>query len=41
VRDVSLNAFAGGDLVHWAVLVSFALVMWRLAIWRMQAGLID
>ena len=41
VRDVSLDAFASADLVHWAVLVSFALVMWRLAIWRMQAGLID
>jgi lipooligosaccharide transport system permease protein len=41
VRDVSLGVFVSADLVHAGVLVGFALVMWRLAIWRMQAGLID
>ena len=41
VRDVSLGIFVSADLIHAAVLISFALVMWRLAIWRMQAGLID
>jgi lipooligosaccharide transport system permease protein len=41
VRDVSLGIFVSADLVHAGVLIGFALVMWRLAIWRMQAGLID
>ena len=41
VRDVSLAVYSSADLVHAAVLVGFALAMWRLAIWRMQAGLID
>jgi lipooligosaccharide transport system permease protein len=41
VRDVSLDLYSSADLVHAAVLVAFALAMWRLAIWRMEAGLID
>jgi lipooligosaccharide transport system permease protein len=41
VRDVSLDTFVSADLVHTAVLVGFAVAMWRLAIWRMEAGLID
>jgi lipooligosaccharide transport system permease protein len=41
VRDVSLSVYSSADVVHAVVLVGFALVMWRLAIWRMQAGLID
>ena len=41
VRDVSLAQYDSADLVHTAVLVAFAVAMWRLAIWRMQAGLID
>jgi lipooligosaccharide transport system permease protein len=41
VRDVSLDRFALADLGHAAVLVAFALLMWRLAIWRLQGRLID
>ncbi len=41
VRDVSLGTIVSADLVHTAVLVAFAIVMWRLAIWRLQARLID
>jgi lipooligosaccharide transport system permease protein len=41
VRDVSLSIYDSADLVHLAVLVAFALVMWRLAIWRLQKRLID
>ena len=41
VRDVSLGTFATADFVHAAVLVVFALLMWRLAIWRLQSRLID
>jgi hypothetical protein len=33
--------YSSADVVHAVVLVGFALAMWRLAIWRMQAGLID
>jgi hypothetical protein len=29
------------DLGHFAVLLAFALVLWRLAIWRLRARLID
>jgi hypothetical protein len=29
------------DLVHLAVLIGFALLMWRLAIWRLEKRLID
>jgi hypothetical protein len=35
VRDVSLGINVNADLVHLAVLLGFAVVMWRLAIWRM------
>jgi lipooligosaccharide transport system permease protein len=41
VRDVSLNTLVTADLGHIAVLTVFALVMWRLAIWRLQLRLID
>jgi lipooligosaccharide transport system permease protein len=41
VRDVSLSVYDSADFVHLAVLVAFALLMWRLAIWRLQARLID
>ena len=41
VRDVSLGVYVSADIIHAAVLVAFAVVMWRLAIWRMEAGLID
>jgi lipooligosaccharide transport system permease protein len=41
VRDVSLQTFGAVDFAHAAVLVGFALVMWRLAIWRLEKRLID
>ncbi len=41
VRDVSLGTTGIADLGHAAVLIGFALVMWRLAIWRLEARLID
>ena len=41
VRDVSYGRFVPADLVHVAVLVAFALLMWRLAIWRLGRRLID
>ena len=41
VRDVSLSVYVSADVVHLAVLVAFAIVMWRLAIWRLEARLID
>ncbi len=41
VRDVSLDRFVAADLGHAAVLVAFALLMWRLAIWRLESRLID
>ncbi|MGI8712968.1 MAG: ABC transporter permease [Solirubrobacteraceae bacterium] len=41
VRDVSLQTFATGDLLHAAVLIVFAVLMWRLAIWRLESRLID
>jgi lipooligosaccharide transport system permease protein len=41
VRDVSLDRFVAADLGHAAVLVAFALLTWRLAIWRLQSRLID
>lgn len=41
VRDVSLNTIGSGDLVHAAVLIVFALVMWRVAIWQLQKRLIN
>jgi lipooligosaccharide transport system permease protein len=41
VRDVSLNTIVTDDLLHTAVLTVFALLMWRLAIWRLESRLID
>lgn len=41
VRDASLGALGPADLGHAAVLIGFALVMWRLAIWRLGKRLID
>ena len=41
VRDVSFDIIGPMDLVHAAVLVVFALVMWRLAVWRLERRLID
>lgn len=41
VRDVSLDHFALADVGHTAVLVAFALLAWRLAIWRLEGRLID
>jgi lipooligosaccharide transport system permease protein len=41
VRDVSLQHFSSGDIVHVAVLVAFALIMWRLAISQLGKRLID
>jgi lipooligosaccharide transport system permease protein len=41
VRDVSLDAFKAADLAHAGVLLAFAVLMWRLAIWRLEARLID
>jgi lipooligosaccharide transport system permease protein len=41
VRDVSLGTYSWADLGHVAWLVGFALVMWRLAVWRIGKRLID
>jgi lipooligosaccharide transport system permease protein len=41
VRDVSLNTMASADFLHAGVLIVFALLMWRLAIWRLESRLID
>lgn len=41
VRDVSLATMGTADLLHVAVLVVFALLMWRLAVWRLESRLID
>lgn len=41
VRDVSLNTIGTGDLLHAAVLLLFAVVMWRLAVWQLQKRLIN
>jgi lipooligosaccharide transport system permease protein len=41
VRDVSLNTMVTADLLHAAVLIVFAGMMWRLAIWRLESRLID
>jgi len=41
VRDASLLGLRVADLGHLAVLVAFALLMWRLAIWRLRSRLID
>ncbi len=41
VRDASLGHLGPADLGHAAVLIAFALLMWRLAIWRLGSRLID
>ena len=41
VRDASFGRLGPADLGHAAVLVVFALLMWRLAIWRLGKRLID
>jgi lipooligosaccharide transport system permease protein len=41
VRDASLGGLCTADLVHGAVLMGFALVMWRLAISQLGRRLID
>ena len=41
VRDASLGSLHLGDLGHAGVLALFAVVMWRLAIWRLGKRLID
>jgi lipooligosaccharide transport system permease protein len=40
VRD-AVFGFEAADLGHLAMLIGFAFVMWRLAIWRMEKRLID
>jgi lipooligosaccharide transport system permease protein len=41
VRDASFDQLRVADLGHVGVLLAFAVLMWRLAVWRMEAGLID
>jgi lipooligosaccharide transport system permease protein len=42
IRDlVALGVQPGADLIHLGALVAFALLMWRLAIWRLRLRLID
>ena len=41
VRDASLGGLQLADLGHAAVLLAFALLMWRLAIWQLSKRLID
>jgi lipooligosaccharide transport system permease protein len=41
VRDASFGLLGPADLGHAAFLIAFALIMWRLAIWRLGARLID
>ncbi|HEV7528526.1 MAG TPA: ABC transporter permease [Solirubrobacteraceae bacterium] len=41
VRDASLGSLHMADLGHAAVLLAFALLMWRLAIWQLSKRLID
>jgi lipooligosaccharide transport system permease protein len=41
VRDSSLGHIGTADLGHLAVLVAFALLMWRLAVWQLGRRLID
>ncbi len=41
VRHCAFGLRPGVDLLHVAVLGGFALVVWRLAVWRTQAQLID
>ena len=41
VRDASLGDLHWGDLGHLGVLLAFALLMWRLAVWQLGRRLID
>jgi lipooligosaccharide transport system permease protein len=41
VRDASLGGLGTADLAHAGVMIGFALVMWRLAIWQLGNRLID
>jgi lipooligosaccharide transport system permease protein len=41
VRDASFGWSWPADLGHLAVLVGFAILMWRLSIWRLEKRLID
>jgi lipooligosaccharide transport system permease protein len=41
VRDASLGGLGTADLGHAAVLIAFAMLMWRIAIWRLGKRLID
>jgi lipooligosaccharide transport system permease protein len=41
VRDASLGSLGTADLGHAAVLIAFALIMWRLAISQLGKRLID
>jgi lipooligosaccharide transport system permease protein len=41
VRDVSLNHLVTADFGHAAVLLGFAVLMWRLAVWQLGGRLID
>jgi lipooligosaccharide transport system permease protein len=41
VRDASLGGLGTSDLGHTAVLLAFAVLMWRLAIWQLGKRLID
>jgi lipooligosaccharide transport system permease protein len=41
VRDASLERLGPADIGHAGVLLGFALVMWRLAVWRLGRRLID
>ena len=41
VRDVSLETFRLADVLHASVLIVFAIVMWRLAVRRLEKRLID
>jgi lipooligosaccharide transport system permease protein len=41
VRDASLEHLTVADLGHTGVLLGFALLMWRLAVWRLGKRLID
>ena len=41
VRDASLERLGVADLGHTAVLLAFAVLMWRLAVWRLGKRLVD
>jgi lipooligosaccharide transport system permease protein len=41
VRDAVVEGLEPVDLVHAGAIIAFALVMWRLAVWRQEKRLID